>query len=411
MNETATQTQRKLNIWNNSVPVEKSAYIQEKGLQFFNIEKLVAPKGKLTMIDLFSGAGGFSVGCSWAGFFPVLGIDYLKPAVETWKKNHPTSISCLGDIRQANPISIRDVLRKKGVERINLITGGVPCQGFSIANRKHNDNDERNFLFIEYMKFVEIFNPDYVILENVSSLRSTAGGQFEKDIKKYMESLDYSVTIKTVNAAEYGVPQQRQRVLFIGVKKDNHLTVPFVFPEGNFRLPSDYRTVEMAISDLPELENDEAKTEYSSSPKTEFQRLMRGEINCIPISRPMKLFNHVSPNHPQETIDRIANTRQGMPMYPNFKQRIRLSLNVPSPTQLAGGIRPQFQFGHPTQSRGLTIRERARIQSFPDSYEFIGGIVQERVLTGNAVPPLLIFEIVKYIANDILRRDREVKNV
>ena len=97
-----------------------------------------------------------------------------------------------------------------------------------------------------------------------------------------------------------------------------------------------------------------------------------------------------------------------MPMYLKFKQRIRLALNAPSPTQLAGGIRPQFQFGHPTQPRGLSIRERARIQSFPDSYEFVGGIVQERVLTGNAVPPLMIYEIVKPIADDIRRQKKEV---
>lgn len=96
-------------------------------------------------------------------------------------------------------------------------------------------------------------------------------------------------------------------------------------------------------------------------------------------------------------------------MYSKFKQRIRLCENAPSPTQLAGGIRPQFQFGHPTQPRGLTIRERARIQSFPDSYVFLGGIVQERVQTGNAVPPLLIYSLTRPIAEDIIRKER--KNV
>lgn len=94
-------------------------------------------------------------------------------------------------------------------------------------------------------------------------------------------------------------------------------------------------------------------------------------------------------------------------MYLKFKQRIRLRENAPSPTQLAGGIRPQFQFGHPTQSRGLTIRERARIQSFPDSYVFLGGIVQERVQTGNAVPPLLVYNITLPIAEDIRRKEKE----
>ena len=362
------------------------------------------------VIDLFCGAGGFSVGCSWAGFFPVLGIDYLKPAIETWKKKHPHSISCLGDIRQANPMKIKQILDEKGIKHINLITGGVPCQGFSIANRKHNDYDDRNFLFLEYMKFVEVFNPDYIILENVSGLRSTAGGQFEKDIKSYMESLDYTVTVDIVNAIEYGVPQQRQRLIFIGVKNMRSLTVPYSFPQGKHQSSDMYRTVEMAISDLPHLGNDEQKSSYSLLPQTEYQKLMRGEGD-ISIPKSACLNNHISPNHPPETIEKIGSTLQGTPMYPKFKQRIRLALNAPSPTQLAGGIRPQFQFGHPTQPRGLSIRERARIQSFPDSYEFVGGIVQERVLTGNAVPPLLIYEIIKPIAEDIRRRDTEGKNV
>ena len=398
------------NIWENTIPVEKSAYVQEIEPVFFNINNLSVPKDSLTMLDLFCGAGGFSVGCSWAGFFPVLGIDYLKPAIETWKKNHPHSISCLGDIRQANPIKIKHILDEKGIKHINLITGGVPCQGFSIANRKHNDYDDRNFLFLEYMKFVEIFNPDYIILENVSGLRSTAGGQFEKDIKKHMEALDYTVTVNIVNAVEYGVPQQRQRLIFVGVKNMRSLTVPYNFPQGKYQSPDMYRTVEMAISDLPCLNNDERKSSYNSIPQTEYQGLMRGDGD-IPIPKSIILNNHIAPNHPPETIKKIGDTPQGVPMYPKFKQRIRLSLNAPSPTQLAGGIRPQFQFGHPTQPRGLSIRERARIQSFPDSYEFVGGIVQERVLTGNAVPPLLIYEIVKPIAKDICRRDMEDKNV
>ena len=404
------ETEQPENVWDCSVPVEKSAYVQEIEPLFFNINKLNVPANALTMLDLFCGAGGFSVGCSWAGFFPVLGIDYLKPAVETWKKNHPHSISCLGDIRQTDPVKIKKLLDDKEVKRINLITGGVPCQGFSIANRKHNDNDARNFLFLEYMRFVKIFNPDYIILENVSGLRSTAGGQFEESIKSHMQALNYEVTVSIVNAAEYGVPQLRQRLIFVGVKKDRSLTIPFNVPQGHFNSSDMYRTVEMAISDLPHLGNGEQKTAYFTAPQNEYQALMRG-AGDIPIPRPIQLMNHASPNHPPETIEKIKNTPQGMPMYPKFKQRIRLALNAPSPTQLAGGIRPQFQFGHPTQPRGESIRERARIQSFPDSYEFVGGTVQERVLTGNAVPPLMIYEIVKPIAEDIRRRNKEGENV
>ena len=391
-----------INIWDNTVPVEKSSYLQDDEISYMNMDTFVAEPDKLKMLDLFCGAGGFAVGCAWAGFQSVLGVDHLEPAMKTWARNHPHGIGCLGDITKLDPEHVKELLAERGVGHIDLITGGVPCQGFSIANRKHNDNDERNFLFMEYMRFVKVFMPPYIILENVSGMRSTAGGHFEQAIKEYMESLGYTVTIKLVNAADYGVPQLRQRLLFVGVRNDSGMTIPYVFPEGKFK--GKYRTVNDAISDLPKLGNDEAATVYGCEPQNEYQRLMRGcgAIENIPILE--ELHNHVSPKHPQETIDKIAATPQGEPMYPKFKQRIRLRSDAPSPTQLAGGIRPQFQFGHPTQPRGLSIRERARIQSFPDSYVFEGGTVQERVQTGNAVPPLLIYNITKPIAEDILRK-------
>lgn len=393
------------NVWDNSVPVEKSSYLCDDEISFFNIDNFKHDNSKLTMIDLFCGAGGFAVGCSWAGFESVLGIDHFEPAMRTWSYNHPNAIGCLGDITKIEPQKIKTLLHSKGITKINLITGGVPCQGFSIANRKHNDNDERNFLFLEYMKFVKEFDPDYIILENVSGMRSTAGGQFEKNIKEYMDSLGYTTTVNLLNAADFGVPQIRQRLLFVGVKRDRGLTENYNFPIGKFK--NDYRTVSDAISDLPELGNNEEVFYYTKPSQNEYQKLMKGEGDIQIIPYPTKLSNHISPNHPQETIDRITSTEQGKPMYPKFKQRIRLRENAPSPTQLAGGIRPQFQFGHPTQPRGLTIRERARIQSFPDSYVFLGGIVQERVQTGNAVPPLLIYNVTLPIAEDIKRKEKE----
>ncbi len=395
------------NVWDNNIPVEKSSYLCDDEITYFNIDRFKHDDEKLTMIDLFCGAGGFAVGCSWSGFESVLGIDHFEPAMRTWSYNHPKAIGCLGDITKIDPQKVKDLLQSKGIQKINLITGGVPCQGFSIANRKHNDNDERNFLFLEYMKFVKVFDPDYIILENVSGMRSTAGGQFEKNIKEYMDSLGYTTTVDLLNAADFGVPQIRQRLIFVGVKRNRGLVEKYKFPEGKFK--NNPRTVKDAISDLPELGNNEGISKYTKPAKSEYQKLMKGkgEIQCI--SYPQKLSNHISPNHPQETIDKIAATEQGKPMYPKFKQRIRLRENTPSPTQLAGGIRPQFQFGHPTQPRGLTIRERARIQSFPDSYVFLGGTVQERVQTGNAVPPLLIYNLTQPIAEDIRRK--EEKNV
>lgn len=340
------------------------------------------------MLDLFCGAGGFSVGASWAGFEPVFGVDHLKPAMETWIANHPSAIGCLGDIRKLDPKTVCAMLKERGVEKITLLTGGVPCQGFTVANRKHNDNDERNFLYLEYMKYVKEFMPDCIILENVSGMRSTAGGKFESEIKSNMEDLGYVVTVRMINAAAFGVPQLRRRLIFVGIRRDSDLPKPYVFPKELFS-PEHYRTVGDAFSDLPRLNAGEAKVKYAKPPQNEYQKLLRGDCE--------QLLNHSAPNHPQSTIELIKSTVPGEPMYATFKQRIRLSWDAPSPTQLAGGIRPSFQFGHPVDSRGLSTRERARIQSFPDSYVFKGGTVQERVQTGNAVPPLMIYHIISAI--------------
>ena len=382
-------------VWDSSVPSEISNYVKDDQMRFYdkNLNQ------GLNMIDLFCGAGGFSVGASWAGFNPVLGIDHFEPAIRTWEHNHPNAIACLGDIRKIAPEVCRDRLQEKGIHHIHLLTGGVPCQGFSLANRKHNDDDPRNFLF-----------PDYIILENVSGMTMRKGGQFVDDIKAAMDDLGYNVTIQLVNAAEFGVPQLRKRLIFVGVRRNVGLANEYVFPEPIITNPAEYVTVHDAFSDLPRLDAGETSARYAHRPQNRYQELMRGVgyINGIP--EPDGLRNHRAPNHPAETIAMIAATPQGEPMYEAFKQRIRLNENLPSPTQLAGGIRPSFQFGHPTQARGLTTRERARIQSFPDSYEFMGGIVQERVQTGNAVPPLLIYELVRSISEDITRRDNQINH-
>ena len=177
------------------------------------------------------------------------------------------------------------------------------------------------------------------------------------------------------------MPQNRKRVVFIGVKNAQGFNFDDIVKTHGPGCPNPFNTVYDAIGDLPIIESGEHANSYTIVPKTEYQKLMRNNSE--------KLLNHTAPTHPQETIDKIANTRPGDPMYPRFKQRIRLKWDELSPTQVSGGIRPQFQFGHPEQARGLTIRERCRIQSFPDTFEVMGGLVQARVQTGNAVPPLL----------------------
>ena len=360
------------NIWDVSKKVEENSYFNFGSPLVDNKKK---KKNPLVHIDLFSGCGGFSCGFEQSGFVTELAIDIHKPSIETIKRNHKNTSTICGDIRKIDP---RDCRKLVTTENSNIvITGGVPCQGFSRSNRKQHDDDERNFYFREFLRFVKEFNPSAVIVENVSGIAKAKEGYFLKTISDEIAKLGYNVHTTFINSAEYGVPQTRKRFFFVGVRKKYEWLFP---PKTHAK--SDFVTVSDAIlGDLPSLGNNQSKNSYKKDPKNEFQFMLRKDSKG--------LTNHLSPNHPQSTIEMIKNTKPGDPMYKKFKQRIRLNKSMPSPTQVCGGIRPQFQFGHPTQARGLSIRERARIQTFPDNYEFKGGITQGRVQTGNAVPVLV----------------------
>jgi DNA (cytosine-5)-methyltransferase 1 len=364
-------------VWDPSVEVEANGYNWQGAPEY--TEASIPPLGReLTHIDLFSGCGGFSTGFEMAGFETTVALDIHPPSLHTLRRNHPHTSTILGDIRKVNAETVQALARVASSAFV-VVTAGVPCQGFSLSNRKRHAADERNFLFHEFIRIARILRPTAVVLENVSGLVSTKDGQFKRDIAKAIEELGYDVHFTMLNAADFGVPQARRRVFFVGVPKGS--TWLFPAPAYGAGGPPHQTVADAILGDLPPLEAGEAADQYFGAPTTEYQRSLR-------LSDPV-LTNHRAPSHPQETIDRIAATEPGKPMYPSFKQRIRLDPTQPSPTQICGGIRPQFQFGHPTQARGLTIRERARIQSFPDNYVFEGGVTQGRVQTGNAVPPLL----------------------
>lgn len=364
-------------VWDKSVKVEENLYYWKGEPREF--EGAGKRSGEPTVIELFSGCGGTSLGFEQAGFDIVAGVDIHGPSSDTFRHNHPNSAAILGDIRQVEPARLIEL---SGINKPEVLIGGVPCQGFSLNNRKRHHADERNFLYLEFVRLLRAIKPQVVILENVSGMKSALNGHFVREIEKEIsEATGMTVRSCLLNAAEYGVPQMRKRLIFVGVRGKH----AFDFEEvkkthGPGLLP--FVTVRDAIGDLPRLENNEEKNEYMCSPFSDYQRLMRK-------GSPRRLTNHKAPNHPAETISKIAQTAPGNPIYAAFKQRIRLSWDAPSPTQVSGGIRPQFQFGHPEDARGLTIRERCRIQSFPDSFFVQGGIVQGRVQTGNAVPPLL----------------------
>lgn len=377
------QIEQKILITNksdDSCTVEKSSY-------YWEYEPVVNKKNKnqqstkYNLVDLFCGAGGIGCGFHMTNKFEtILANDIYIPALKTYQFNNQNTSTILGDVRKISIEQYKDII---GDEKVHVVSAGVPCQGFSLSNKKRHTNDERNFLFLEVIRFVNLFDPDVVMIENVSGMKSLNKGSFVDEIKNSLEKSGKSgytvLEPKLLNAADYGVPQLRNRLIFLAVKNGlPKIDYPSV-THGSQHNP--YLTIKDAIGDLPKLKNNDEKTKYTKIKLSEYQDTLKEEQK--------DLLNHRSPNHPQSTVDRIASTEPSQPMYENYKQRIRLSWDIQSPTQVAGGIRPQFQFGHPEQDRGLSIRERARIQSFPDSYYFTGGVVQCRVQTGNAVPPLL----------------------
>lgn len=333
--------------------------------------------GGPTVIELFCGLGGMSQGFIQAGFQLMLGADIHRPSICSYQTNHPDAATVLGDLRK---VSGKELTGALDGCRPDVLVAGVPCQGFSTTNRKRHPGDARNQLFLEFMRLAEAVQPRAIVIENVSALRVTARGGFESAITAEIESrLKLRAHVVTLNAADFGVPQHRQRVFFVGVEPAARWSPPS--PTHGPVTARPHVTVRDAIHDLPALAAGESSTAYTRRTLSLYAARLRGAQKY--------LFNHQAPHHPPTTIARIAQTPPGEPMYPQFRQRIRLDWDRVSPTQVSGGIRAQFQFGHPDQARGLTIRERCRLQSFPDAIEVCGGLVQGRIQTGNAVPPLL----------------------
>ncbi|MHB1147490.1 MAG: DNA cytosine methyltransferase [Lutibacter sp.] len=362
-------------IWDTSIKVEENGYYWNKEPIFKKGNNITTEKP--IVAELFCGCGGTSLGFEMAGFETVLGCDIHTPSIQTFQANHPDCSTITGDVKKVNPEVIKELLNGR---QLDVLIGGIPCQGFSLNNRKRHENDDRNFMYKEFAKFVEVLQPTVVVLENVSGMKST--GNFVNDIEAHLSQIgNMKVKSKLLYAPDYGVPQKRTRLVFVGIR-DKKFDFNDIIKTHGPNTDNNYVTIKDAIGDLPSLKTKETKSKYQKMPFSNFQELMRLNTNG-------SVSNHTAPNHPLATIEKIKNTKPGEPMYERFKQRIRLAWDILSPTQVSGGIRPQFQFGHPEDNRGLSIRERCRIQSFPDNFIVKGGTVQARVQTGNAVPPLL----------------------
>jgi DNA (cytosine-5)-methyltransferase 1 len=340
-------------------------------------------KTKPQVIDLFSGCGGLSYGLEEAGFDIAFAIDNWKDALDTLAHNHKNTKTYLADLGNE---TAEQICKKNGIKKgtVDVVVGGPPCQGFSISG-KRNPNDPRNRLYKSFVDFVSFLKPKVFLMENVPNLVSMQEGKIKDEIIKDFEREGYKVSWKIMDASEYGVPQKRRRVIFIGLKNGKE----FVFPK--VKTPTAI-TAKEAISDLPEETLSEGQA-YPLAPLSDYQKLMRKGAKSI--------FNHVATVHTEQTKSIINMVPDGanyksLPKHLHSTRKVniawtRLNSKKPSYTMDTG----HNHIFHYKFNRVPTTRETARIQSFPDTFIFLGGKTSQLKQVGNAVPPLLARELGK----------------
>jgi DNA (cytosine-5)-methyltransferase 1 len=363
---------------------------------------------KLRVLDLFCGAGGLSWGFEKIGFEVCWGLDDWKPAVSTFKANHPKAKVYEVDITKVSNSQLKEWFKD-----VHIIVGGPPCQGFSTAGKRALD-DPRNKLVKEFLRVVKVLMPDAFVMENVEGFMNFNKGALVLELMEELEKFNYNLTYGVLDAVNYGVPQRRKRFFLIGIKcgkpklpepshsgndKNGNLLLEWLKPPLTFK---------DATSDLPLIEAGEKAEEYASPPKNEYQKRMRNGSSNLTL--------HEAPNHkiymvelikyiPQgksafEVMDEIPKELRPTSGYPNSYKRIKP--DEPAPTITRNFTTPSSaNCIHPFAHRALTLREGARIQSFPDSYEFVGSFTDKRLLIGNAVPLLLSLAVAKSIAKSL----------
>ena len=364
------------------------------------------------LLDLFSGAGGLSYGFELANFKVNLAIELEKNYFESYKYNHPETITLNENIVTLNCEEISDTYIKG--EKVEGIIGGPPCIGFSSVGNRRLD-DPRNTLVFFFIKWVEYFKPAFFVMENVKGILTMGKGHVVEKIKRMYKDIGYQCQLQILLAAEFGVPQLRERVFFIGTKGIDLKKIKLQKTHHNgdkkktrTNLPP-FLKVKDALSDIlyttPSNEN-KCKINvknYNDPPKTKYQEYLRKNSD--------KLYEHIAPNHSQRVIDRISHIEQGqnhasLPKkyqlkggYPNIYGRLHLDKPADTITGNCGCVSAPGRFIHPIQNRALTVREAARLQSFPDNYRFFGSMRDMYRQIGNAVPPLLAEAIAKAIKN------------
>jgi DNA (cytosine-5)-methyltransferase 1 len=342
-------------------------------------------------VDLFCGCGGFSLGFKNAGFNIAFGIDLWKDATVTYKHNFPDAVVLNQDIRN---LTGKDILSmtEKTAEDIDVIIGGPPCQGFSLSGKRLID-DPRNELYKSFVSIVGEIRPKVFVMENVPGIIKLFGGKVCKQVIEDFSDRGYNVDFKILSADNYGVPQHRKRVFFVGIRKNNISSEKFFeFPEplyGN-NTSKPLLTSKDAISDLDFIPDNTVLGEsidYKLPVENEYQRLMRNGSN--------KILNHTVTLHTEKTKSIIAMVPDGG-NYKSLPEELWQTRKVNIAWTRMDSGKPCFTIDtghnhhfHYRANRVPTVRESARIQSFPDTFEFIGIKTSQLKQVGNAVPPLL----------------------
>lgn len=343
----------------------------------------------MKVADLFCGVGGLSQGFIWAGCEIALGIEYDKGIAHSYQLNHPNTAVYNDDIRNIDFKQLH-----LSYPDIDIVIGGPPCQGFSQKGKRLSINDERNFLFKSFVDFVAEFKPKFFVLENVPEIITTHNGYFKDEIVQSFSSLGYAVSYGVLNAVDFGVPQERKRAVFIG-----HLdSFPICLPSPTGEL----NTIKDAIYDLPFIASGEGNeiSSYDKPLTSNLQLFLRGDCSV--------LYNHVATSHSKIALERLALIPKGMgkevlPPEHRTKSIYSGTWSRLLEDDVAKTITTRFdtpssgRFTHPILDRCLTVREAARIQTFPDNFRFYGTKTCQMKQVGNAVPPLLAYAIAKQI--------------
>lgn len=346
---------------------------------------------KYRIMDLFAGVGGLSYGFSKLPEFEIVAANEIEKDIATaYKLNHPgvTMLTC--DINELTEETLADALNG---EQIDIVVGGPPCQSYSTLGKRQMD--DRANLFMQYKRVLKILSPRAFVFENVVGILSMDKGRLFQQIQAEFEELGYKLKHKVLNAVDYGVPQQRERVILVGFRGENSFEYPTP-THGEGLKP--HVTLRQAIGDLPVLKSGQASSKYAYQADNDFLHFVRNSSQC--------LTEHSAPRNGDHLIKIMETLKDGQSkddLPENIRPKsgygntyAKLWWDRPSTTITRNFACPSSsRCIHPRDSRAMSIREGARLQSFPDDYMFYGSDGMKRLEIGNAVPPLLSIAIAK----------------